>query len=260
MPHNVTVLLVDDNPMILGMLKQALGQLAHITTANDAPDALLKAVDSPPDILISDYRMTGMDGRQLVEKLRARPATMNIAVILLATKADIAERLNLERQVDEFIEKPFYLREAVQRIKRVIDKIALEKMAREAPAEGGLRGNLAQMNVIDLMQSLEMGRKSCLLTLTHARDRCDVYIVDGQICHASYGAIKGDEAVYKVLTWEKGNFQIDFEGRSSEQTITRSTQGLMMEGLRILDESRRDGEGTAGGKQEGNQEDVLLDS
>jgi CheY-like chemotaxis protein len=252
MPHNVTVLLVDDNPMILGMLKQALGHLAQITTAADAPDALLKAVDSPPDILISDYRMTGMDGRQLVEKLRARPATMNVAVILLATKADIAERLNLERPVDEYIEKPFYLREAVQRIKRVIDKIALEKMARSAGADGGLRGNLAQMNVIDLIQSLEMGRKSCLLTLTNGSDRCDVYITDGQISHASYGAVKGDDAVFKVLTWEKGNFQIDFEGRSAEQTITRSTQGLMMEGLRILDESRRDGEGA--------QEDVLLDS
>ncbi len=256
MPHNVTVLLVDDNPMILGMLKQALAQLAHVTTATDAPDALLKAVDQPPDVLITDYRMNGMDGRQLVEKLRARPATMNVAVVLLATKADIAERLNLERPVDEFIEKPFYLREAVQRIKRVIDKIALEKMAREAPAAGGLRGNLAQMNVIDLMQSLEMGRKSGLLSFTHASDRCDVYIVDGQISHAVYGAVKGDEAVYKVLTWEKGNFQIDFEGRSSEQTITRSTQGLMMEGLRILDESRRDGEETPGG----NQEDVLLDN
>ena len=187
---------------------------------------------------------------------------MNIAVILLATKADIAERLNLERPVDEFIEKPFYLREAVQRIKRVIDKIALEKMARAAPADGGgLRGNLAQMNVIDLMQSLEMGRKSCLLTLTNGSDRCDVYIVDGQISHAAYGAIKGDDAVYKVLAWEKGSFQIDFEGRSSEQTTTRSTQGLMMEGLRILDESRRDEEGTQEGNQrEGNQEDVLLDS
>ena len=205
--------------------------------------------------------VTGMDGRQLVEKLRARPATMNVAVILLATKADIAEKLNLERPVDEYIEKPFYLREAVQRIKRVIDKIALEKMARSAPADGGLRGNLAQMNVIDLMQSLEMGRKSCLLTLTHASDRCDVYIVDGQISHASYGAIKGDAAVYKVLTWEKGNFQIDFEGRSPEQTITRSTQGLMMEGLRILDESRRDGDGQGGdGQRNGNEEDVLLDS
>jgi len=107
------------------------------------------------------------------------------------------------------------------------------------------------------MQSLEMGRKSCLLSFTHASDRCDVYIVDGQITHAAYGATKGDEAVFKVLTWEKGNFQIDFEGRSPEQTITRSTQGLMMEGLRILDESRRD-EGSQEGQDRGGQDDVLL--
>jgi len=40
--------------------------------------------------------------------------------------------------------------------------------------------------------------------------------------------VKGDDAVYKSAHVGKGNFQIDFEGRSSEQTITRSTQGLMM--------------------------------
>ena len=249
MAQNVKVLLVDDNPMILGMLRQALAQHSHVTTATDAPDALLKAVDDPPDILISDFRMNGMDGRQLVEKLRARPATMNVAVILLATKADIAERLNMERPIEEFIEKPFYLREAMLRIKRVIDKIALEKMARAAPADGALRGSLSQMNVIDLMQSLEMGRKSGLLTLTNANDKCEVYFLDGQIHHSTYGTTVGEEAVYKVLAWEKGNFQIDFDKRSSEQTINRSTQGLMMEGLRILDESRRDG---------GAPEDVLL--
>jgi hypothetical protein len=46
--------------------------------------------------------------------------------------------------------------------------------------------------------------------------------------------------VYKVLTWTSGNFKIDFAGSSSEHTTTRSTQGLLMEGLRLLDESSRD--------------------
>ena len=252
MANDVKVLLVDDNPMVLGMLRQALSQIATVGTAVDGPDALLKAVDDPPDLLISDYRMPGMDGRQLVEKLRSRATTSTIAVILLATKADIAERLTMPG-VEEFLEKPFYLREATQRIKRVIDKLALEKMARAAPQEGWLRGNLAQMNALDLLQSLEMGRKSCLLTLTNDDDRCDVYVAEGQINHALYGNLKGDEAVYKVLRWTKGNFQIDFEGRSPEQTTTRSTQGLMMEGLRLLDEENRD-------SGEGAEEDVLLDT
>lgn len=164
MANNVRVLLVDDNPMVLGLLRGALTPLAVVTTATDAADALLKAVDDPPDLLVCDYRMPGMDGRQLIEKLRSRPRTAEAAVILVATKTDISEKLSTpDLPVDDFVEKPFFLREATQRIKRVIDKIALEKMAKTAPSDGVLRGSLVQMNVIDLVQSLEMGRKSCSL-------------------------------------------------------------------------------------------------
>jgi len=53
----VKLLLVDDNPMVLGMLRGALTPLANVTTSNDSADALLKAVDDPPDRLVSDYRM-----------------------------------------------------------------------------------------------------------------------------------------------------------------------------------------------------------
>ena len=72
MASNVKILLVDDNPMVLGMLQQALSALGEVTVATDAADALLKAVDDLPDVLISDYRMPGMDGRQLMEKLKSR--------------------------------------------------------------------------------------------------------------------------------------------------------------------------------------------
>src|SRR6202166_3030118 len=123
MAQNVKLLLVDDNPMVLGMLQGALTPLAKVTTSNDSADALLKAVDDPPDLLVSDYRMPGMDGHQLVEKLKSRPKTAGIAVILLATKVDIAEKLSMhEYPVDDFLEKPFFLKDATHRIKRLIDK------------------------------------------------------------------------------------------------------------------------------------------
>ena len=48
MADNVKLLVVDDNPMVLGMLQQALTSLAQVTTATDAADALLKAVDDTP--------------------------------------------------------------------------------------------------------------------------------------------------------------------------------------------------------------------
>jgi CheY-like chemotaxis protein len=250
MSSNVKVLLVDDNPMVLGMLKQALTPLAEIATASDGADALLKAVDDPPDLLISDFRMPGMDGRQLLEKLKSRPATSGIAVILMASKVDVSDRL-LQDVVEDYIEKPFFLRDAVQKIKRVVDRIALEKLAKSASSDGVLRGSLSQMNVIDLVQSLEMGRKSCQLSMTNGDDKCELYFSGGQVKHAAYGAVSGDEAVFKVLRWTDGNFQINFEGKTTQESTTLNTQGLLMEGLRLLDEAQRDA-------AEG--EDVLLDT
>jgi CheY-like chemotaxis protein len=252
MPSNVRILLVDDNPMVLGMLQQALASLAEVSTASDSADALLKAVEEVPDLLISDYRMPGMDGRQLLEKLKSRPATAGIAVILMASKADISERLSLQDPLEDHLEKPFFLKDAVRKIKRVVDRIALEKLAKAPTADGVLRGSLAQMNVIDLVQSLEMGRKSCLLTMTKSDDKCEMYFNQGQAKHAVYGPVTGDEAVFKVLRWTEGNFQIDFEGKTTLETTTLNTQGLLMEGLRLLDEAQRDA------AAEG--EDVLLDT
>ena len=112
MVTNVKVLLVDDNPMVLRLLKQSLSALAAVTTATDAADALLKAVDDTPDLLVSDYRLPGMDGRQLVEKLKSRPATKSISVILMASKSDISEKLTQQDPADDFVEKPFFRRTA----------------------------------------------------------------------------------------------------------------------------------------------------
>lgn len=243
MPSNIKVLLVDDNPMVLELLRAALAQFCTVHTLNDGADALLRAIDDRPDLLIADYTMAGVDGLQLLQKIKSRSNTAAIPVILMASKTDVNEKLKtVQDTVEDFLEKPFFVKDAAAKIKKVVDKISLEKMAREAPGESVLRGSLAQMNALDLLQSLDMGRKTCALTLTNAADTCKMFFTEGQINHAAYGNLKGDDAVYKVLTWTSGNFEIDFKGSSSEQTTTQSTQGLLLEGLRLLDESNRDAE------------------
>ena len=284
MANDVKLLLVDDNPMVLGMLQHALAPFARVVAATDSADALLKAVDDPPDLVVCDYRMPGMDGRQLVEKLKSRPATANFSAVLMASRSDIDERLSPQDAADDYLAKPFFLKEATKRIKRTVDRIALEKMAKTAPSDGVVRGNLAQMNVIDLMQSLEMGRKSCQLKLNNEGDKCEVFFVEGQVKPATYaspsGELLGDQAVFRVLRWTGGNFELNFEGKTDRETTQLNTQGLLMEGLRLLDESQRDGGAesveeanasasapassgavnTTGGGRAEEEEDVLLDN
>jgi|SRR5262245_13808402 len=243
MASNIRVLIVDDNPMILALLKQAVSSFATVKTIANAAEALMNVVESPPDLLVSDYSLPELNGKQLIEKIHGRRQTAKLPAILIATRSEITEQLrSMQDQVEDIIEKPFFTKEIARRIKRVVDKISLEKMAREAPGDSVVRGNLQQMNTMDLFQSLELGHKTCRLTLTNAGQRCDLYFSDGQINHALSGSLRGDDAVFKILTWTEGLFEIDFSGSSAEQSTTRSTQALLMEGLRLLDESNRDAE------------------
>jgi len=238
---NAKVMLVDDNPVILDILKKGIEPLAETLAFTDSTAALAQCLQSPPDLVICDFRMPEMDGGQFLQKLKLQPETKAVRVILVAAKTDIEESLRpLTDLVEEFALKPFYIKELATRAKKVLDRIQWEKMQQQASQEGVIRGRLSEMNLIDLFQSLEHGQKTCGLTVTNDGEECRMYFHEGQLHHAELGSLAGDEAVYQVACWSDGSFQIDFNARSSQKSTTRSTQGLLMEALRLLDEQNRD--------------------
>jgi CheY-like chemotaxis protein len=235
------VLLVDDNPHILELLREGIEPLAQISAFRNPEEALTHSRTDPPDLVICDFRMPGIDGIQLVRKLKAQAGADGIRFMLMAAKADVDDTLRPHSDiVEEFVIKPFFVRELAKQTKNILDRIYLEKLQRQAPAEGVMRGRLSEMNIIDLLQSLELGQKNCSLTFTQDRESCRMYFADGQIHHAESGTITGDAAVYRVAGWSEGVFEIDFNGRSDKKTTTQSTQGLLMEALRLLDEAKRE--------------------
>jgi len=238
----VKVLVVEDNPAVLELVRKGMEAFATVITTTDGTDALLKALEEKPDLIISDYQMPGLNGQQLYEKLRARQETKKTPFIFLASKSDIEEKLRqfTPDGVEDYIAKPFFLRELVGRTKKVVDRLHLERLQTSARRPGVIEGSLQEMNVIDLFQSLEMGQKSCSLTFVRGGEKCQIFVENGQVYDAVCGAVTGDDAVYKVVEWNDGTFEIDFSGKSDKRRTTRSTQGLLMEALRLLDEARRD--------------------
>lgn len=237
----VRVLIVDDNPLVLGLIAKGMEPHCEVRTASDGADALLKTIDDAPDLIICDYRMPGLDGRQLYEKLRGREQTRHIPFIFVASGSDIEDKLRpLVDGVEEFIPKPFFLKDLVRSAKKVVDRLHLEKLQQRALRPGVIQGRMEEMSIVDLMQSLEMGQKSCRLTLRRGSEQCELFFVGGQCKHARLGSVEGDPAVYQVVNWADGEFEIDFGAASDRVTTTRSTTGLLMEAMRLLDEANRD--------------------
>jgi hypothetical protein len=105
-----------------------------------------------------------------------------------------------------------------------------------------IQGRLEEMSILDLMQSLEMGQKSCRLTIRHDDETCELFFSGGQCSDAKLGSVEGEAAVFQVVRWPAGEFEIDFNSAPERATISRTTTGLLMEALRLVDEGQRDGD------------------
>ncbi len=241
MQAGLKILIVDDSPTIVKLVCQSLEKSGELIIATDGADALMKAIELKPDLIISDYAMPVMDGRALFEKLRARKETQNIPFVFLASQKDIDERLRMVVDgVEDYFVKPFFVRDLARQARRITARLLQQQIERSGAARGGaVTGRLSEMNLMDWMTSLEQGRKTCALILRRDNEQCTVFFNEGQVTHATYGDLVGDPAVFKVLTWTEGDWELDFTKTATEKTTTMSTQGLMMEGLRLLDEANR---------------------
>jgi CheY-like chemotaxis protein len=246
----IKILVIDDNPMIRELIGRGLESFGEVQLAADGAEALHQLETATPELVIVDAELGVKGDPSLLEELRRR---LSARFILLSARDSSGESHRpVDDSFDEIIEKPFLIRDLQSRVRHIVERIRLERMTR-SPGGDSVRGTLAQMSVTDLVQSLEMGRKSCCLTLTGApagirksaltsgaQPRCEMYFVEGQLVHAASGWLLGDEAVYDALRWEGGTFEIDFKATTDLRTTTGSTQALLMEGMRLLDEANRD--------------------
>lgn len=235
------LLLVDGDAKNLRVMEVTLRTAGfHVVTAVNGLDALEKCAESTPDLVISDTRMQEMDGFELCRRLKADERFAEIPFVFLSSQKSLEHKVKgLELGVDDYLTKPIYIQEIVTRVKLLLQKKEKERLERR-DQKSGLSGSLADMGVVDLVQTLEIGRKTGEIRLRHQRGTtAALFFRDGKVVDVSLGLHEGEQAFFRVLAWTKGNFEIEFKPTDREDRIELSTQGLLMEGMRRMDERAR---------------------
>jgi DNA-binding NtrC family response regulator len=113
-----TVLIVDDEPLNLDVLEQELGGAGYRTVgASSGEEALARAAETQPDLILLDVRLPGMDGFETCRRLKASEATRAIPVIVLTALTDTLEKLRAFREgAVDYVTKPFQAEELLARV------------------------------------------------------------------------------------------------------------------------------------------------
>ena len=204
------------------------GALALETAVRDAPDVLVMA--GPLDLI---------DAGKLVEILRANPRTRRVRFVFVGdTPAGGAEEwgaaaLPGDADPDEVGERVAELATRGSELDAVVHE------AREV-----VEGRLSQIPLVDLLQLFHLNRRTGTIELRHRNSegrtvRGRVHLRDGDVVHAATRAVEGEKALFRLLGWSEGSFEFRPDTARVETQITAPTRGLLLEGMRQLDEGRR---------------------
>ena len=111
------ILLVDDNTDMRNYLRRILSEYYKVDVAIDGETALAATYNDPPDLILSDVMMPGMDGIELLRHLRSDLRTREIPILLLSARAGEESAIEgLESGADDYLVKPFSRRELLARV------------------------------------------------------------------------------------------------------------------------------------------------
>ena len=129
------ILVVDDEPDVLAELKTLLqGYEYEVLTETDSRAALQRALTQQPDLILLDVTTPGMDGFEVLKRLKFAPETRQIPVIMLSPTNDTKSLLlSEELQASDFVMKPF---ERQELLRLVVRCLALKSLGRTRPLSG----------------------------------------------------------------------------------------------------------------------------
>jgi DNA-binding response OmpR family regulator len=184
-----SILVVDDEPDIVDMLKYNLGKEGYKVLTARSGKAALEQAKQVPDLILLDVMLPEMDGWEVCKQLKSDPKTSSIPTLFLTAKgSEIDEILGLELGADDYIVKPLSVRKLLARVKAVLRR--MESVRKEAkPTPDIIHVDNLEINIPNY--SVRIGRHS--IALTRREFQTLVYLASNR------GRVMSRESLLKVV-------------------------------------------------------------
>jgi CheY-like chemotaxis protein len=235
----VRVLLADfDNLRLKAIAGACEGQGHSVVRAPHGAAALELALEEPPDMVVCPVDLSVIDAARLEQILRGNPRTRHASFVFLV-KDELDAPMSMDPR-DSTVVAPWKAADVLERIEATLTRT--QRFGGSRP-NTEIEGNLTQISVVDLLEIFQMNRKSGTLKIwsNTPAGAGSIIVRSGQVVDASVplpdgSAVVGEKALYRLLTWKEGRFEFQPGEVSEPGRIQKPTRGLLLEGLRQVDE------------------------
>lgn len=220
------VLIVDDEQSFLLSLQDGLQVHADkfsIATANNGLEAIELLELAAFDLLITDLEMPEMNGFELLAWVSRKVPQISIIVMTAYGTPEIESRLSAFEGL-QYLEKPldFY----------TLEKAILNNL--DDPSKSFIHG----ISPATFLQLLVMEKKTCSLKIRGSQQVGYLYLQSGKLIDAECGKLRGEEAAYQIVSWEKTEIEMENSCQRQEQLINASLESILLAATQQLDEEQ----------------------
>jgi DNA-binding response OmpR family regulator len=225
-------LVVDRDPEETTVLElRMIEQGFEVRVARTVEAALRELAKGDIEVVVSEIDLGPRDGFGLLAEARKQSWGQQMPWVIATrrTSRQDADRA-FELGADDYVTKPVSAGLLVTKLKQIMERRGRSGTGR------GVSGSLQEMGVPDIVQVLWHGRKSGALKITAAHGKGEIHFVEGQIYNALFDTKRGAEAFYAMVGLQQGEFAVDPAFVTTQRIIEDSPEGLLLEGMRRLDE------------------------
>jgi response regulator RpfG family c-di-GMP phosphodiesterase len=230
--NRYTALIVDADPEETTVLElRMIEQGFEVKIARSVADALKVLSAGEIDLVVSEVDMPNGDGLALLGDARKQPWGKDVPWVIHTRRQGRAEAQRaFDLGVLDFASKLAPSDVLVAKLKSMLDQRVAGKQPR------GVSGSLAEMSLPDMIQVLWTARKTGNLKIRSGTDVGEIHLSDGQVVDAVWCKARGEDAFFQMLKLRQGDFGLDPAFRPTKRVIQQSSETLLLEGMRRLDE------------------------